>query len=311
MPGRAALVLALAACGAIRPPLTGPEAGGPSWRELTTPHFVLRTDLGKESARRIIGDFERIEQVFIDLSPGMPVPDRTRVLVFARQYDYDAVAPRESFGFFARDPRQPGSPLIVLFGPYEERTRRVLQHELTHRFIAEQIKKPPVWLNEGLASYFETITFSEGKLEAGRADWQFASGANQPIVEPVPIEDLLQADAAEFYGPRDFEYAQTAWAFVHMLRAARPGYSERFARYVKSLRSGADAAAAWQGAFGDVSVRDLQVSFNNYITGQFVTVISIPFDPPPAPVPEVRVLGDDEVEELLEWLRIASKASGH
>ncbi len=295
----------------MRPALTGPEAGGPSWRELTTPHFILRTDLGTSSARKIIEDFERIEQVFIDLSPGMPVPAPTHVLVFARQYDYDAIAPRESIGFFARDPRQHGAPLIVLFGPYEERTRRVLQHELTHRFIAEQIKKPPVWLNEGLASYFETVTFNKGKLEAGRADWQLDVGIEEPRVVPVPIEDLLAADAAEFYGQRDFEYTQTAWAFVHMLRATRPGYSERFAKYVKSLRDGVDAKAAWKDAFADVSIRDLQVSFNNYIAGPFLTMISIPYDPPPPPVPEVRVLSEEEVDELLEWLRMASKASEH
>ena len=305
----AALLVSLTACGSLRPALTGPEAGGPSWRELTTPHFLLRTDLGSEQAKRIITELERIEQVFIDLSPGMPVPDRTRVLVFARQYDYDAVAPRESTGFFARDPRQPGSPLIVLYGSLNDRTRRVLQHELTHRFIAEQIKKPPVWLNEGLASYFETMTFHDGKLEAGIADWQFSPGPYPPRVEPVPIEDLLRAGDKEFYGPREWEYSLTSWAFVHMLRASRPGYSERFAKYVKSLRDGVGAQAAWQAAFGDVSIRDLQVSFSNYITSPFLTAISVPYDPPAPPVPEVRILTDEEVEEFLEWLRDASKAS--
>src|SRR5262249_56125706 len=136
-------------------------------------------------------------------------------------------------------------------------------------------------------------------------------GPGQAIVEPVPLEDLLRADAKEFYGPRDWEVASSAWAFVHMLRAARPGYSDRFARYGKRVRNGADAATAWKAAFGDVSIHDLQVSFNNYITSPYVTVISIPYDPPPPPEPEVRVLSEEEVEELLDWLRMASKASQH
>jgi hypothetical protein len=310
--GRSAILLgSLVACGAVRPALTGPEAGGPAWRELKTEHFVLRTDLDAASAREIIEDFERVEQVFIDLSPGMPIPDTTRVLVFARQLDYDAVAPRASSGFFARDPDHPRSPLIVLFGSHQEATLRVLQHELTHRFVAEQIRKPPVWLNEGLASYFETIAFANGKLEVGRSDWHFYSGPDPESVEPVSIEDLLHADAKEFYGPRNYEYSLTAWAFVHMLRASRPGYADRFASYMHSLRSGTDAKSAWTASFGEGSLHDLQVSFNNYITSPYVTVISIPYEPPPVPLPNVRVLTEDEVEELLDWLRAASKASGH
>jgi len=306
----AVLGLALVACGTIRPALTGPERGGPAWRELTTPHFVLLTDLSEEAARAEIAELERMERIFIVLSPGTAVPAPTRVLVFARQVDFNAISPTETtVGFFAGDDRHPGSPIIVLFGSFEEPTRRVLQHELTHRFVAQQIPNPPVWLNEGLAKYFETMSFKFGKLEIGLADWHFYPGPYPPRVEPVPIEDLLEAGYGEFHGPREWEYYSTAWAFVHMLRAKRPGYSTHFSEYIHALQSGLDRKEAWRTSFGDVSLHDLQVSFNNYVTSPYVNPLSGNYVPPPTPSPVVHMLTGAEVGALYRNLRAARKAA--
>jgi hypothetical protein len=126
-----------------------------SWKVVTSPHFVVRTDAPAVQFRPIV---ERLEDVHEALATtffeGIPV-DRVEVLLFARAADYRTVAPPHLTGFFTS--RMPGWETgLLVFAAEAERPGAVAataSHELAHRFLVEVSERIPTWLHEGFAKY--------------------------------------------------------------------------------------------------------------------------------------------------------------
>src|SRR5262249_27227294 len=103
-------------------------------------------------------------------------------------------------------------PVALLAGDFVDRTRRVLQHELTHRFVAYYYPQAPTWLNEGLAYYFEMLTIEDGMATLGHppvserfwpGPWKSDStghGTLVPVSEAPTASALLAMTPADFYG---------------------------------------------------------------------------------------------------------------
>ena len=142
----------LACSAALAPPLTPPEAGGPPWTEISSAHFVLRTDLAASEARAMVAEFEQIYATFEDVAfPFEDKPkERTSLLIFRDEVEYNEIAPRSTGGFYLRrsDDGDESLPAVVLFGDLTNLTRLRFQHELTHRFVHFYYPSAPSWLNE-------------------------------------------------------------------------------------------------------------------------------------------------------------------
>jgi hypothetical protein len=97
--------------------------------------------------------------------------------------------------------------LLILDLPDRERTRQILFHEAFHQFLHYYVADPPVWLDEGLATYFET-----GRLEAGRVVFDQENTYYWVVCQQLvragaatPLADLVAADRSAFYDARPTE----------------------------------------------------------------------------------------------------------
>ncbi len=321
-PMRSVVCLVLVA-GCAHGTLTCPARGGSAWSELRSPHFLLHTDLPTGEAGAALGEFEQTYRAFEALlfPSTAPPRDRIEVVLFSREEDFRELAPAGASGYFL--PHQNDdvetSPTIAMFGRLQPGTRRRFQHELTHRFLEQRIRRAPPWLEEGLAEFYSTMRLTDGEAVLGElplnkvftTEIRTFIGLTERWVEhrvglgDLPrLGELLALDGRAFHDPdRELANYATSWALVHLLQNGDDGDRARFARLLDGLAAGAEPAAAWRRAFGDVPTDALSRRLTRYVLHREVPVRRVPFPAPdPPPVEAVRPLDDAAVHLL--WARI-------
>ena len=105
-----------------------------------------------------------------------------------------------------------------------------VRHEGTHALLHADLAMVPLWLDEGLAEYFE-VPYDERAFyhpHLRNVKWSVRLGQ-------VPrIERLEQLHTLEQMGPR--EYGQ-AWAWVHFMLHGSPIAQEELVRYLADIRA--------------------------------------------------------------------------
>jgi hypothetical protein len=145
---------------------------------------------------------------------------------------------------------------------------RVLAHEGFHQFVGyEQGQQIPIWLNEGMAQYFETAFIIGSRFHVGQVSRSKLLYAQALILskQAPPLSQLIQWDRATFYANANVAYPMS-WALVYYLVNAhdeRFGQSE-FRRYMQDLKYGQDDYRSFQRRFG-ADIDHWQADFENYI----------------------------------------------
>jgi tetratricopeptide (TPR) repeat protein len=123
-------------------------------------------------------------------------------------------------------------------------TRITLFHEYTHTLLHRNRRAAlPPWYDEGLSSYFSTLSLREGAVVVGMAP----TGMREELAShgPMAVEQLLSAGVWSL-PPREIsDFYATAWALVHQLLGSPRGRDE-LARFVAELERG----VGWRDAFG-------------------------------------------------------------
>ena len=187
-----------------------------------------------------LGDMETFRTEIRDLQRdlieylGVPAPKEPVILcVFRERKDYVAFlkkncpqAPLNRPALYIKD-QGPG----FVFLQFDEKMILNLRHEMTHAILNASLRNIPIWLDEGLAKYFETEGGKRG-LEnpfltqiADRADSFFS---------PVPsLPHLERLTKVEEMGPAQY---RDAWAWTHFLIHYSPQTQQLLGHYLQSLR---------------------------------------------------------------------------
>jgi hypothetical protein len=184
----------------------------PTRYQLRTGPFIIFSNLPMTDdppAVRCLQALERDMKKHLDFRPRLeedPVEiyvldDRNAFAHFLRFY-YPELPPRRAF-FLAQ-----GSQRVV-YTYSSPRLEEDLRHEATHALLRGSFGDLPLWLDEGLAEYFETDLAQPG-AENERID-HFAddlAGGWSPSLPPLEsLSDIRQMT------PRDY---REAWAWVHL-----------------------------------------------------------------------------------------------
>ena len=121
---------------------------------------------------------------------------------------------------------------LAVYAQWSDRLDDDLRHETTHAFLHAVIPDIPLWLDEGLAVYYETPCGSRG-LNPLHLRWlsaAMAGGGWHPDLTRLeqfsPATDMRQADYAE------------AWAWIHFLLQSRPELADLLRGYLADVRHG-------------------------------------------------------------------------
>ncbi|MBL9122679.1 MAG: DUF1570 domain-containing protein [Planctomycetaceae bacterium] len=156
-------------------------------------------------------------------------PDRFHA--FTRQ-NFPEVAPRRAF-FVESDTR------LTVYAQWGDRVAEDLRHEVAHGYLHAVVPNLPLWIDEGLAEYFE--------VPRGGA------GLNRPHVDALlraATEGRWKPDLARLEHFRSIahmeqlDYAES-WAWIHLLLETTPERAAVLRTQLHALRQKGSAPALW------------------------------------------------------------------
>jgi len=146
--------------------------------------------------------------------------------------------------------------LMISAAGSKEKTHRVLFHEAFHQFMHRHIPNAPLWVNEGLATYYGAARPTRRGLAFDQRD----DGYFQIVREVasarqlIPLHKLIISDPAEFYShlgiddiPYDWatvSYAQSYTLCAYML--SEPNARQHLRKYLRAL---AEADSSKEASF--------------------------------------------------------------
>jgi tetratricopeptide (TPR) repeat protein len=249
------------------------------WFEVRTPHFVVLTDTNEKQAHRVASQFERMRAVFHIMMPTASDSAGSPVIVLALKdkKDMQKLLPEAYLAKGALDVagwfmRAPDKNYILLRldaqGPHPFAT---VYHEYTHFMTRNASEWIPLWLNEGLAEFYQNTDIQDKEVLLGEPNTDDILYLRQNRL--LPVITLLKVDQTSPYYHEEQKgsvfYAES-WALTHYIEISdAQKNTTRLQTYAELLMKKEDPIAAAQQAFGDLT--QLQNSLNRYISqGQFM-----------------------------------------
>lgn len=243
-----------------------PAHGGPPWYQIESAHFVMRTNLEHEPARKAAIEFERARMALVHSFHGVPEPGRKiEVLMLRNSMQVQDLAGANFLnGALGHDWR---GPLLVLSGdayPFGSNADlSLLINALTHYFCTFSFRRMPHWLFYGLAHYYATITIEQGTRDAVRGKM------NKEALEAIqdwgalPVSALWEWASPMGQRPRlEWHREASAWFWVHyLMNQQRPA----FERFLRRLEQGEDPPRAWEAELGFLGPEALMEAGQAYL----------------------------------------------
>lgn len=192
---------------------------------------VVQADFPLTEIGAILLEIEQLQRD-LNLYMGVPAPrekielclfkDEKSYLKFLK--DYFPKAPRDRRALYIKLNREPGTLLVQRTGDFEID----LRHEMTHAIVHASIPVVPIWLDEGLAKYFELPcgerSANSPYLKTVRRNVRF--GAYPTLHRLERLKDIGDMGGREY---RD------SWSWVHFMIHDSPDTHRLLAGYLKLL----------------------------------------------------------------------------
>jgi hypothetical protein len=129
--------------------------------------------------------------------------------------------------YFIAEPHAGGPDDLLVYTWMGETLRTDLRHELTHAVLHGVLKNVPLWLDEGLAGFFELPPTSDG-VNASHLDSLRTGPFTPDLARLEKFGSVKQMEKPEY---------REAWAWVHFLLRGTPAGKEVLLDYVQTLRT--------------------------------------------------------------------------
>ncbi len=136
----------------------------------------------------------------------------------------------ERRAFFVAQPHAVGGGEdLMVFTFWSDRVRQDLRHELTHALLHSVLKDVPLWLDEGLAEYFELPPAWNGLNQAHvRKLLQRDDGFRPSLAQLEQLSQVKQMDPVKY---------REAWAWVYLMLQETPESKNVLLAYLQQLRT--------------------------------------------------------------------------
>jgi len=255
-----------------------------TWIEVRSPHFDVVTNANEKQGRKIADQFERMRSLFHALFPKLQMDNGSPILVLAikDEKDFRALEPQAYLakgslklgGLFLRGPEK--NYVLMRMDAEGEHPYAVIYHEYTH-FLLSRLESIPLWLNEGLAEFYENTDIHEKEAALGQPSGSDILWLRQNRL--LPLTTLLAVDHNSPYYHEENKgsifYAES-WALTHYLQVGDFSHkTQRITDYLNLISQHVDPTTAASQAFGDL--KKLQDELDRYVHGgnyQYFKVIT-------------------------------------
>jgi len=255
-------------------------ASVPQWVEARSPHFTIISDANEKEARHVLDQLERMRWVFQTLFPNANVDPAEPILVFGAKNGktfqtlepaaYLAKGQLNLAGYFLRT-QDRNYILLRLDSEQEPHPFAIVYHEYTHLQFRDAGEWMPVWLNEGIAEFFQNTEVRSKEVLVGEPDANHILYLRQQRLIPLPI--LFKVDASSPYYHEEEKgsifYAES-WALTHFIQVTdHLKGTHKLQDYIQLVSHHEDPATAAEKVFGDL--KRFQSGLEDYIrTGQYM-----------------------------------------
>lgn len=243
------------------------------WTEVRSPRFTIVTNSGEKQARRIAVQFERMRAILQQAYPEVADDPESPVVVLAVKStdQFRALEPIQYLskqalpvhGMFVRGSDR--NYILMRLDSGAGNPYPVVFHEYTHLFLREADERLPLWLNEGLAEFYQNTQIYDQEVLLGETNQQQLMFLRQ---EPLlPLSKLVSVDEKSPYYLEENKGApfhNECWALAHYLLLKDYGEkTSRVPQYISLVNENVDPVTAAIRVFGDLG--KLQRNLENYI----------------------------------------------
>lgn len=258
-----------------------------SFVRLRTETLEVISDQGEPAARRALARMQQMERLLGRRQ------SQIRAYLFRDDRWFRHLRPVPTArGFFQSGPER--DFIAVLAGPDD---LRALSHEFVHASLEHSTARRPLWLEEGVAEFYSTVTPDKDRWLIGRpvedhvrvlrrADWLSARQLFN-IGKESSVYD--EANRAGLF------YAQS-WAVVHLLYT-QPGYREHIQQFAELLDEGIPVEQACQRAFHRNATQIIDDARRRIQSGS-LPIAAVDSDPLDAPRVTVDTVNLETIAEL-------------
>jgi tetratricopeptide (TPR) repeat protein len=244
-----------------------------SWLELRSPNFIVVSNGSDKQARHIADQLERMRSVFQTLYPesnadfGSPIvalalKDRKSFQTLEPEA-YLAKGQLDLAGLFLAAPDK--NYILLRLDAEGEHPYATIYHEYTHFRVRKNSDWLPLWVNEGLAEFFQNTEIEDKEVYLGEPSPDDIQYLRQNRL--LPLTTLFKVDQNSPYYHDEQKgsvfYAES-WALVHYLQVKDfPTHAHRLADYLQLVSQNIDSVTAAERAFGDLT--RLQEALDLYV----------------------------------------------
>ena len=257
-----------------------------AWVEVRSPNFIVVSDAGEKEARKTATRFEQIRAVFRNSLAVASAHPSLMVTILALKDeaglrsllpDFWAKGHFHPAGIFAYEMNQYYAAINLQAqgsNPYA-----TLYHEYYHSLTLPYYTDLPLWLAEGLATFFGNTEVNEKYVTMGEATPELVQQLHESKL--IPLDVLFKVDRNSPYYNESSKttifYAES-WVLTHyFLTGDHEGHRQALADYLKELDGGATQEQAAAKAFGDLN--KLQRALESYLVGGTLYYMRAPAPP--------------------------------
>jgi hypothetical protein len=213
-------------------PLPWSAADGlPSRSEIVAGQLVIHTDFPLAEQHRIVRELESL-RADVSQQLGLPISDEpVHLYLFENKDRYDAFAARQFPGFPSRRAFfVETDTTLSVFAVWQDRIAEDLRHETTHGYVHAVVPTIPLWLDEGVAEFFELPRSEQGVHAAHVAH---LSGR---LLEGTWRPDIDRMEALASAGELSQDHYAEAWCWTHWLLNTTPQRRRLLQDYLTDVR---------------------------------------------------------------------------
>ena len=190
----------------------------PEASRLPSKHTVRREMLRIRSDAEVADDDPRILELYAlrdEVRLMLHLPEQRRpvtVYLFRDELRYTKFMESRYPNLPARRAFFIGTPVeLAVYAYWGEQVREDLRHEYTHGLLHASLQQVPLWLDEGLAEYFEVPRLAPGRVNTDHADGlaeMLLNGWKPDLKRLERLDDVSEMQRADY---------QESWAWIHFL----------------------------------------------------------------------------------------------
>lgn len=204
----------------------------PARHSVSAEQLIVLSDFKLGQDHELFQDLIKLRE---DVAETLNIPlnsEQVTVYLFTNQEEYrdyldstyPGLPPRRAY--FVGTPKE-----LAVYTFWGERIQEDLRHEFTHGLLHASLKTVPLWLDEGLAEYFEVAGNTPGQINrdhAARLTTALNNGWKPDMKRLEQLEKVSQMQRVDY---------QEAWAWVHFMLNSTPESRDTLLLYLSELKT--------------------------------------------------------------------------